>query len=306
MAIQNQGFRKDLNLSENENDTATLSNLGGSGIANDLRIIQNNLRNISTFSYSSLQDGYFYYGESSDFVFTNDDIVTVNTDVTVGVTTLRSNEEYYVCNSDGLKQFKLSTTPSSVGVSTILVTSVSPTSFYFIRKDAVYPSNVENFIKPQIQDNENFDYINYTGSSINNAIELVKSSHENSDFLINKKYKVLDDTISNEIIDIEGSITVDDPSSLNTTQTSLSDPKSPGVFISNIRAFSSDNNPWTQVGTALSTQSSEVSIGELYFYDNISISGISTELSTQVAVTSFTHKLPVVINGETYFLLLRT
>ena len=305
MAIQNQGFRKDLNLIETEEDDVALNNLGGAGIAADLKIIQNNLRNISTVSYVSLNGGYFYFGSTSEFVFTNDDIVTVNTDVTVGVTTLKSNQKYYVCNSDGFTQFKLSTTPSSAGVSTIVVTSVSPPSFYFIREDAVYPSNIENFIYPQIQDTDSFGY-NYGDRSLNGGFDYVRSFHENADFLITKKYKVSDDTVSNEIVNIEGSVVIQDPSALNTTELSLSDPKSPGVFISNIRAFSSDNNPWTNVGSALSTNSSEVSIEEIYFYNNISISGISTESSTQVQATSFTHKLPVVLNDETYFLLLRT
>ena len=47
MAIQNQGFRKDLNLEETTNETVAINNLAGSGMAGDLRIIQNNLRNIS-------------------------------------------------------------------------------------------------------------------------------------------------------------------------------------------------------------------------------------------------------------------
>ena len=48
MAVrQNQGFRQDLNFEENTNDVQELSNLGGVGIAGDLRIIQNNLRNTS-------------------------------------------------------------------------------------------------------------------------------------------------------------------------------------------------------------------------------------------------------------------
>jgi hypothetical protein len=304
MAIQNQGFRRDLNLFENENDIATLNNLGGSGTASDLRIIQNNLRNISTVSYSSLNNGYFYFGDSSEFVFTNDDIVTVNTPVNVGSRTLSPNEDYYVCDSDGLTQFKLSETPSSAGLSKISVTSVSPSSFYFIRKDAVNSSNVENFIRPQILDGDRF--VNYSFGSINGAFNAIRSSHDNANFLIPKKYKIFDDTIAKEVINIEGSIVIQDPLLLNTTESSLSDPKSPGIFISNIRAFSSDNNPWINVGSALSTKSSEVSIEELYFYENISITGISTESSSQVQVTSFTHKLPVVINNEVYFLLLST
>lgn len=82
--------------------------------------------------------------------------------------------------------------------------------------------------------------------------------------------------------------------------------RSPGIFIGDTRAFSSDNNPWTQVGTALSTLSSSVSIAELYFANDITITGISTESAANVAVTTYTHKLPVVINGETYYILLRT
>ena len=58
-AIQNQGFRVDLNLKENENDTQTLNNLGGAGIANDLRIIQNNLRNtdVLVFNFVNTNNG---------------------------------------------------------------------------------------------------------------------------------------------------------------------------------------------------------------------------------------------------------
>ena len=49
-----QGFRQDLNFEENLNDVQALSNLGGVGIAGDLRIIQNNLRNTSSIGYVHL------------------------------------------------------------------------------------------------------------------------------------------------------------------------------------------------------------------------------------------------------------
>jgi hypothetical protein len=52
--------------------------------------------------------------------------------------------------------------------------------------------------------------------------------------------------------------------------------------------------------------SNSVSVGELYFANDIRISGFGTEVATQVAPSSFTHKIPVVVNGETYYLLLRT
>jgi hypothetical protein len=307
MVKQNQGFRKDLNLQETTNETQSLSNLGGSGIANDLRILQNNLRNTSTLSFNTavgaaISSGYFYFGSISEFVFTNDDVVGVRTDITVGVgVTLYKDNTYYVCNSNTEDKFKLSTTPSTVGVNTITVSSVS-SSFDFVRKNPVYKENILNIIKPNFQDTEGFNYIG--GSSINNAFDGIAASNETAKYLITKKYKSNENTISPNDIKIEGSVKINDPENFNAGTTQLSDSKSPGIFIGDTRAFSSDNNPWAQVGTALSTSSSSVSIGELYFANDITITGISAESASSVAVTTYTHKLPVVINGETYYILL--
>jgi len=305
MVKQNQGFRKDLNFEETTNDTLAINNLAGVGIANDLRIIQNNLRNISTVSFNSLDNGFFFFGDSNEFVFTNDDVVGVSTDVTVGSgVTLFSNTDYYVCSSDAETKFKLSSTPSSIGINTVGVTTVSPTNFLFIRKDPVYQENILNFVRPDITDTENFSY--FGGSNLNDIFISTLDANESARFEITRKYKTNKDTSTTSDIKVEGSIIINDPAKLNTNDTGLSSSKSPGIFIGTTRAFSSDNNPWTQVGTALSTSSSLVSIGELYFADNITITGISTESASEVAVTSFTHKLPVIINGETYYLLLRT
>ena len=90
--------------------------------------------------------------------------------------------------------------------------------------------------------------------------------------------------------------------------------RSPGVYIGDTRAFSSDNNPWNKVGTALTTSAEEVSIGELAFLDGTNsmvITGIGTDIrpvSGEVA-SSFTHKIPIKVqdasgNQESYFLLL--
>ena len=59
MAKQNQGFRKDLNLEEVDIETVAINNLAGAGIANDLRVIRNNLRNISTISCNTVTNGFF-------------------------------------------------------------------------------------------------------------------------------------------------------------------------------------------------------------------------------------------------------
>ena len=49
----NQGYRRDLNLSETESEAEAINNLGGAGISDDLRFIQNNLRNTSKIGFST-------------------------------------------------------------------------------------------------------------------------------------------------------------------------------------------------------------------------------------------------------------
>ena len=301
MAIPNQGFRKDLNLAETTNESVALANLGGTKLPADLRIIQNNLRNISTIGYVTFSNGFFSFPDN-EFVFTNDDIVGVNTSVSVGAETLEPGTEYFVCNSNGENQFKLSSTVSTSGINTISVTNVSPSVFNFVRKDYVLLENILNLIEPEKLDDE----FAFLSDSVNDTFSSVQEVNETAEFFITKKYKTNEDITTTEELKFEGSIQIEDPAGLNSNLTGLADANSPGIFIGTTRAFSSDNNPWAQVGTALSTSSSQVSVAELLFYDGLNISGISTISDTEIAATAFTHKIPVIVNGETYYLLLDT
>ena len=306
MAKQNQGFRKDLNLEETTNDSVAINNLAGAGIANDLRIIQNNLRNISTLSCDTVTNGFFSF-PNNEFVFTDNDIVGVSTNVAIGATTLTFNTEYFICNSNGETQFKLSTTSSTVGINTIIISDVTGIAVTFVRKDPVTQDNLINYIQPEIQDTENFSYLD--GVSINDTFRNVSSQNETAKFFISQKYRADEDRTTSKDLNYEGTIIITDPVNLNVNSTGLSNAKSPGVYIGDTRAFSSDNNPWSEVGiptSTLLTDSTEVSIGELNFANNITIEGITATSATSVLATTFTHKLPVIINGETYYLLLHT
>jgi hypothetical protein len=305
MAKQNQGFRKDLNLGETPDESVAINNLGGAGIADDLRIIRNNLRNISTLSCGIVTNGFFSF-PNNEFVFTDDDIVGVSSNVTIGAITLTANTEYFVCNSNGETQFKLSSTPSTVGINTIIPSNVSATgiTINFERKDAVTQNNIINYIQPQYQD-QDFSYLGIR--SINDTINQVSSQNETAEFFIRQKYRVDEDRTTNKDLNYEGVVSISDPVNLNVNSTGLSNTKSPGVYIGETRAFSSDNNPWSEdiPTSALLTNATEVATAELNFADNIIIEGITANSTTSVLATSFTHKLPVVINGETYYLLLR-
>ena len=246
MAIANQGYRRDLDLLETPNDFTAIDNLGGVGISFDLQIIQNNLRNISTAGFSTLTDGFFDFGTTSNFVFTNDDPIKFDTSVSFGATTFNTTDTFFVCNSNGENKFKLSTTSSTsdTGINTISITGTASTNiFNFIRSDVVTKDNILNLIDPRSLQDDTFNTIR-DGLSIIGAFNTVQENVENSKFFISRKYKGNADTTADRDIKVEGVVKVNDPVNFNDSVADLGDAKSPGVFINNTRAFSSDNNPW--------------------------------------------------------------
>ena len=305
MAKQNQGYRKDLNLDETTVDTQALNNLAGAGIAADLRIIQNNLRNTSSLAYSSNSNGFFTFPESVEAIFTNDDVVSVGTTVSIGSTTLQPSIDYYICNSNGETQFKISTTSSSsaVGVSTITISGTpSPVAFDIVRKNPVHKENLRNYIAPEVQDA--VGEFSWT-SDLNGTFDSTAANIDTAKYFIDKKYRNLNDTTTDREIKYEGTVTSADPANLNTGTSGLADPKSPGVFIGDTRAFSSNDQPWTETGSALQTSSSEVSVGDLTFLGDVKIEGVNpVNHASPVDVANWTHKLPVTIDGVTYYILL--
>ncbi len=426
MAIQNQGFRRDLNLKETEDDRTAFDNLAGSGTSKDISFLQNNLRNVSSIPFYAVDsDGFFstasdknigissitangvidndgnrsttiqvslinphlikfgdlvkisgvtgagvnivngefsVVGTSNDlktfsfskvgsaltetytsvsgiifslsatdiFSFTKDDVINVNQEVKLvgsGTTILSPNTDYYVSNSDGLTKFKLSRTPSTfiavdsintnVGFNTITIAggaSLTPDNFQFNRKDPVHQQQIINYIEPDIQDND----FRYLDGDVNSAMDSTQSNIESAEFFMGKKYRGDADTTTTDPIAFEGSVVINDPNNYNNVASNISNNnpvrRSPGVYIGDTRAFSSDNNPWNKVGTALTTSAEEVSIGELAFLDGTNsmvITGIGTDIrpvSGEIA-SLFTHKIPVKVqdasgNQESYFLLL--
>jgi hypothetical protein len=257
-----------------------------------------------TESADDVSSATITYTSNTTSVYTNDDVVTVSESVSVGSTTLNAGTEYFVCDSDALDKFKLSFTDSNIGISTVNITS-TPIQFNFIRKEPVLRPNLENFIVPDIQDTDNFG--GYLGSSINSIFDATQSRIENSNYFITKKYKGTESTTVDTEIKFEGTVNLFDPDNFNISLGAVNSTTeiSPGIFIGGTRAFSADNNPWTVNETFLETNADEVTIGELLFADEIKISGMNIAATSDgKTAQSFTHKVPVVINGETYYLLM--
>ena len=332
--LQNQGYRQDLNLQETLSDFDAWNSLYETGIGLDLAVIRNNLRNTSPIGFSSIHNDFFEFSSDGEFIFTDNDTVGLSHTVSFASTTLDYGTNYYVVNSDGRNRFKLSTRPKThvLGVSTISEVSGDPIgvtspdsgpldpfpadptgTFNIVRKDPVHQTNILNFINPDNQD----DTFSYVAGSLNSAFLNTSVNNEVAEFLLTKKYRNDKDTITDREVKYEGSIIVNDPDNRNNTGTGVNDiPNSPGIFIGETRAFSTDNNPWTKetADSAVQTESDEVSIGELFFNDEIEIVGVTTETVTSVPdnpslkVGNYPagklYKIPIVINNETYYVLL--
>ncbi len=315
-------------------------------ISTDFKIVTLNKNNLVYLNSNvSISGVSFKHKAENIFTFTQDDVVNVSmqTTFTVGSssTVLSPNTNYYVTDSNGINKFKLSynasdsiagvTTiaiPHSISSPTVLSTPSGVSQFEFIRKDPVHRDQLLFFRYPQIQDTDDFSYL---GDTINSTITSTQSNIESAEYFTIKKYRGDKGLVStDESIKYEGSVVLNDPKNYNSTSddvlnVGVTGAPAPGIYIGGTRAFSSDNNPWDKegaanvVGSALTTSSEEVSIGELTFLDgslldtseegSMIIEGIDSDVTdVSVIASSFTHKVPIKIedasgNQESYFLL---
>ena len=213
------------------------------------------------------------------FVYTDEDVVNLSENVTIGGVSLTENTNYYVVESDGVSKFKLSTTLGGSAISITGSATASPDNFQFKRKDDVHQQQVINYIPPEVQDTDELSY----PSNINDTIDTTQGNIESAEYFTLKKYRSDKSVTTSDSIKFEGSINLHDPDDYNQTGdlvtnknpdgSIIPDAPAPGIYIGDTRAFSSDNNPWVEsAGTGgvdgkLTTESEEVSIGELAFLD---------------------------------------
>ena len=276
-----------------------------------------------TNSSISLSGVSFKLKSQNIFVFTDEDVINLSENVTIGGVSLTENTNYYVVESDGVSKFKLSTTLGGSAITIAANATANPDNFQFKRKDDVHQQQVINYIPPEVQDTEDFGY----PSDINSTIDATQSNIESAEYFTLKKYRSDQSITTPDSIKFEGSINLHDPDNYNqtgslVTNQGVTGAPAPGIYIGDTRAFSSDNNPWVEsAGTGsvdgkLTTESEEVSIGELAFLDgnnSMVITGIDNDVSTVsgVVASSFTHKIPIQVqdgsgNKESYYLLVST
>ena len=309
-------------ISENDSLNAQYSVTAVSPDLKEITFVKSGLN--YTNSGLSLSGVSFRLKVQNIFVFTDEDVVNLSDDVSVGGASLTKNTNYYVVESDGISKFKLSTTLGGSAISITGSATASPDNFQFKRKDDVHQQQVINYIPPEVQDSENFSY----PSDINGTIDSTQGNIESAEYFTLKKYRSDQSVTTSESIKFEGSINLHDPDNYNqtgslVTNQGVTGAPAPGIYIGDTRAFSSDNNPWVEstadsgnADSKLTTESEEVSIGELAFLDgnnSMVITGIENDISTVsgVVASSFTHKIPIQVqdgsgNKESYYLLVST
>ena len=305
-------------------------------VSTDLRVITLTKNNVVYYANIPLTGISFIHKSENIFTFTNGDVVNLSEDVTFNAAiggptfTLSSDVTYYVIESNGINKFKLSTTENGTSALPPLgVSGGTPSNFQFIRQDPVHRDQILFFRYPKIQDTEDFNYLG--GNSINDVLGSSQTNVEIAEISILKKYRGDKGLVStDESVKYEGSVVLNDPQNYNSSSNfvlneGVEGSPAPGIYIGGTRAFSSDNNPWGKegaenaVGSALTTSSYEVSIGELAFLDgsllsnteegSMIIEGIDSDVSdVSVLANSFTHKIPIKVedangNQESYYLL---
>jgi hypothetical protein len=331
MAGALQGFVKSANLAENTQDRTALNNLGTAPIADDISLFINNSANTSELiidadEYDRISGLVTIVNDTAELsrarsaVFTNGDPIKIEyLDGTVVL------ENGYIRSSDGETQFGFANNLALDDEFTFRPSA----SFKVIRSDAVVLENLTYLGVEQTtasfssglasgdgDDNSNtygvIDNLSYA-----EAFAEIYSYLDVAKYQARKKFVSDEDVNTDDNFYTEGTFSIRDPGNtiveegLSATSPGLyiTNPESPLGNIQKILAFSDSFNPWENQNISgtdyLVTESASVTAGDLILNNGFNITGITpTNDSGSVNATSFTHKVPFVLNGVTYYLCL--
>jgi hypothetical protein len=314
-----QGFVRTLNFQESDTgalDRGILDNLGGLNITDDLKLFDGNSKFTSKLDAAD-------YTVANNIVTVSGEGKTAFSDGTkLSFAAAPASFIYTVFNSNGVDTFQVKNAAGA---------TVTPAGI-LRRSDFVTQTNLSNLSVKRLETNggisSGISVDSDGGGDVFNSYQANTQVAYIEDKLglfyykrsrIPRNYELSTFSVP---VKFSGAITI--MSSVATSGTVPSD-TSPGLFIvdaSNpsataVRAFSDSSNPWSEVSGALHTDEDNAQASRLFFdpvtqptTPNIKTVNASGTQVTLVAtetnvVSSATHKLPVEVNGETYFLLLK-
>ena len=317
MTLSSQGFTIKNNLKESIADRTVLNNLAASPEGDDVGLLFNNKRNTSALfvDYGNVNGSVISF-TSTLAVFSN------HTPITIGTST------FYVKLSNGVDTFSLSTTPSLADT-----VATPPLDTWYVRSDEITQTNITNFSlkrRAAISGGAQSGSSSQSGGggvtpgttgllTATGPKDLLLSLEANLDeykFRTSKSLIRTSNFLGSKRLTTNGVTIIVDTDGINVATPTNS---TPGLFIYNaatnsgIRAFSSNTNPWANYNDGyLKTTAVKITMGKLTISTSTGIvlqaktgaTLVSSITSTPITILNFTHKLPVTINGETYYLCL--
>lgn len=316
-----QGFVRDLNLIESDTgalDRGILDNLGGANITTDLLLFDGNFKFVSKLISSD------YSVDASNIVTVSGEGKVAFSDGTkISLESEATNFNHEVFDSNGIDKFKVK---NSSG------TTITP-SGTLRRNDGVSFNNLSNLSSKRLETNPSAS----TGIGADDgASDLFNafSSAAQVDYINGQLglyyYKreriplTFEDSSFDSTVNFRGSVMIVDN---DATVSTVPGPTTPGLFIvdasnpgaGSTRAFSDASNPWDDtVSGVLSTTEANSQPNTLRLKPNTTGSNPASSstpnlqttsnliVSETNAISSYNFKLPVTVNEETFFLLLKS
>lgn len=240
---------------------------------------------------------------------------------------LSYTQDYFVVLSNSTDRFQIATSYTRGQlVNPITITSTVNYPLIFERSNEITQQSLRNLSRPEFQDDE-FDYSNNVLiRSFGGNFDYLESILDGADYFRRKKYtRSQDNVFDANPLKVDGNIRTIDLDGFNSSTEKLFDEHSPGIFIidpgsgKKLRAFSDNTQPWEleqasgtleyAVLAGRSATNQEMSIGNMVLKGNpIAMDGVQNIIVESVSGLTppqkFTHKLPVIVNGEEYNFLL--
>ena len=251
--------------------------------------------------------------------------------------------EYFIVSSNAVDNFQLAVDfQRGFNPTPVTLTELPTTPLVFERGEVLTKDSLFNLILPRTVERDGQDFSSGGGDPIyNNGVfsndldenfDILESRIDSANFFRLKKYvTTLNNNYTTDPIKLEGNLRSIDPDSFNQTTDNLFDSQTPGVFILDpgsdidnpvrLRAFSDNTQPWelrsdnTTLEYAVLNNAADqkISIGNLALKGTTSkptialnnIQGVTDVTGgTETTANKFTHKLPVLIDGFEYNILL--
>jgi hypothetical protein len=315
-----QGFVIDLNLIESNTgalDRGILDNLGGANITTDLLLFDGNFKFIS-----KLEDSHYSYDAPSGVItVTGEGKVAFSDGTKISLGDNPTTFETEVFESNGIDKFRLRNLSGQ---------AVAPNGV-LRRNDGVSAENLSNLSTKRLETNPGAstgisaddgasDLFNqYSASS---QVDYINAQLSLYYYKRNRIPLTFEDSSFDARVNFRGSVMIVDN---DATSSTVPGATTPGLFIvdasnpgaGSTRAFSDASNPWSQSGTPGSATAALVTTEANTQPNTLKLNPVSNNtpnlqttstliVSQTNALSSYNFKLPVEVNGERFFLLLKS